>query len=69
MPKKPKKPVNLHPSSYFILHETYSLVKFSVLIKHRSGSGIPVKQIFSLFHSRFMVFRSRSRKQKVSTGL
>lgn len=64
-----KKPVDLHPSLYPTLHETYFLVKFSVFIKHRSGSGIPVKQFISLIQSRLMVFKSRSSKRKVSTGL
>lgn len=41
-----KIPVDLHPSSYFILHETYSLVKFTVFNKHRFGSGSSVKHIF-----------------------
>lgn len=43
-----KIPVDLHPSSYFILHETYSLVKFTVFNKHRFGSGSSVKHIFFL---------------------
>lgn len=43
-----KIPVDLHPSSYFIVHETYSLVKFTVFNKHRFGSGSSVKHIFFL---------------------
>lgn len=50
-----KKPVELHPSSYFILHETYSLIKFSVFIKQSFGSGISVKHVYFLNSKLFMI--------------